>query len=102
MLFVVSPSVLVRDASTHTIYECDHFIVYTVVPVMNGHPRDQATRQKCPYMTGGCSSEGRVGGSKRNTPCTTTFMTTMLNTMPCIVINIYVYAIGNEPKSNAS
>ena len=35
-------------------------------------------RQKCPYVTGGRSSEGRVGGTKRNrsTPCTSTFTTT--------------------------
>ena len=30
---------------------------------MNGHPRDQA---KCPHMTGGRSSEGRVGSARRN------------------------------------
>ena len=73
--------------------------VNTVVPVMNGH---LGTRQKCPYMTGGRSSQGRVGGAKRNRP--TLYTTTsppailILNTMSCIVM----YAIVIEPKINAS
>ena len=60
------------------------------------------TRQKCPYMTGGRSSQGRVGGAKRNRP--TLYTTTsppailILNTMSCIVM----YAIVIEPKINAS
>ena len=71
----------------------------TVVPVMNGHPRDQ---EKCPYMTGDRSSEGRVGGAKRNTPYTTTSPPAILirNTMSCIVIIMYAVVIG--PKINTS
>ena len=38
-----------------------HLNSTTVVLVMNGHPR---TRQKCPYIAGGCSSEGRIGTFK--------------------------------------
>ena len=38
---------------------------------MNGHPRDQAKVSVGAYMTGGRSSEGRLGGAKRNTPYTT-------------------------------
>ena len=53
-------------------------------------------------MTGGRSSEGRVGGAKRNTPCTTTSPPAILilNTLSCIVI--IMYAIVIEPKLNAS
>ena len=56
------------------------------------------TRQKCLYMTGGHSSEGQVGGAKRNTPCTTTFITTSDNVMQ---IGIIMYAIVIDPKINA-
>ena len=60
------------------------------------------TRQNCPHMTGGRSSEGRVGGAKRNTPCTTTSPPEIfiLHTVTCIVI--IMYAIVIEPKINAS
>ena len=49
-------------------------------------------------MTDGCSFEGRVGGAKCNTPCTTTSPPAIfiLNTMSCLVI--IMYAIVIEPN----
>ena len=47
-------------------------ILYTVVPVMNGHPRDQAkvsVHCRWPLVTG---TDGRAGDAKYNTPCNTT------------------------------
>ena len=44
----------------------------TVVPVMNGHPRDQAkvsVHCRWPLVTG---TEGQAGDAKYNTPCNTT------------------------------
>ena len=44
----------------------------TVVPVMNGHPRDQAkvsVRYRWPLVTG---TDGQAGDAKYNTPCNTT------------------------------
>ena len=45
---------------------------YTVVPVMNGHPRDQAkvsVHCRWPLVTG---TDGQAGDAKYNTPCNTT------------------------------
>ena len=47
-------------------------IVGTVVPVMNGHPRDQAkvsVHCRWPLVTG---TDGQAGDAKYNTPCNTT------------------------------
>ena len=44
----------------------------TVVPVMNGHPRDQAkvsVHCRWPLVTG---TDGQAGDAKYNTPCNTT------------------------------
>ena len=44
----------------------------TVVPVMNGHPRDQAKVSvycRWPLVTG---TDGQAGDAKYNTPCNTT------------------------------
>ena len=46
--------------------------VHTVVPVMNGHPRDQAkvsVHCRWPLVTG---TDGQAGDAKYNTPCNTT------------------------------
>ena len=69
---------------------------------MNGHPRDQpkvSLHDRWPLVRG---TGGRMGGIKRNTPCTATSPPAifMLNTMPCIVK--IVYAIVTERKINAS
>ena len=66
------------------------------------HERTPSGPGKCPYMTGGHSSEGRVGGAKRNTPYTTTSPPAILilNTMSGIVI--IMYAIVIESKMNTS
>ena len=45
----------------------------TVVPVMNGHPRDQAkvsVHCRWPLVTG---TDGQAGDAKYNTPCNTTY-----------------------------
>ena len=47
--------------------------IVTVVPVMNGHPRDQAkVSEHCrwPLVTG---TDGQAGDAKYNTPCNTTY-----------------------------
>ena len=75
---------------------------YTVVPVINGHHRDQAK----------LSVHGRwllvvgiwIGGVKRITPCTNTFITTSdihteHNVMRIVII---MFSIVIEPKANAS
>ena len=78
----------------------------TVVPAMNGHPRESGPG-KCPYMTGGRSSEGRV--DRWATPNVIHLARLhyasppaifILNTMSCIVE--IMYAIVIEPKINPS
>ena len=47
-------------------------VAITVVPVMNGHPRDQAkvsVHCRWPLVTG---TDGQAGDAKYNTPCNTT------------------------------
>ena len=46
--------------------------LYTAVPVMNGHPRDQvkvSVHCRWPLVTG---TDGQAGDAKYNTPCNTT------------------------------
>ena len=48
------------------------WLLYTVVPVMNGHPRGQAkvsVHCRWPLVTG---TDGQAGDAKYNTPCNTT------------------------------
>ena len=51
---------------------CVSACVCTVVPVMNGHPLDQAKMSvhcRWPLVTG---TDGQAGDAKHNTPCNTT------------------------------
>ena len=55
--------------SQHLINDTKH---NTVVPVMNGHPRDQAILSvhcRLPLVTG---TDGQAGDAKYNIPCNTT------------------------------
>ena len=54
----------------------------TVVPVMNGHPRDQAkvpVHCRWPLVTG---TDGQAGDAKYNTPCNTTYNTITTSDIP--------------------
>ena len=56
-----------REPRTANNWKCN-----TVVPVMNGHPRDQAkvsVHCRWPLVTG---TDGQAGDAKCNTPCNTT------------------------------
>ena len=76
----------------------------TVVPVMNGHPRDQAkvsVHCRWPLIRG---MGWQAGDAKYNTPCKTTYLLLsppavfILNT--CIVI--IRYAVVSKTKINAT
>ena len=61
-----------RYKKKHLSKEAFRKIRYTIVPVMNGHPRDQAkvsVHCRWPLVTG---TDGQAGYAKYNTPCNTT------------------------------
>ena len=67
--------------------------VTTVVPVMNGHTRDQAkvsVHCRWPLVTG---TDGQAGDAKYNTPCNTTYYYHHCSDIPNEYIVIIMYAI---------
>ena len=65
----------------------------TVVPVMNGHPRDQAkvsVHCRWPLVTG---TDGQAGDAKYNTPCNTTYRPLLLSPPAIFLMNTRIVVI---------
>ena len=75
----------------------------TVVPVMNGHPRDEAkvsVHCRWPLVTG---TDGQAGDAKYNTPCNTTYTTITTSDIPNEYTHCHNYVCySSKHKSNAT
>ena len=72
---------------------------HTVVPVMNGHPRDQAkvsVHCRWPLITG---TGGQAGDAKYNTPCNTTLI---LSPPAIFLMNTRIVIITRRQHGNLS